>query len=178
MGWASHTSQVSHAVSHTTPGLSVADLLIVVGSRSLAGSDHLPPHPTGRAEVERAIRAEQVHLPRPTILSGGADGVDRWSRELAERDGLPWVEYLPEGIRRCSWEDDRRWSPVAVHPLVRNERIIRAGTDALARGYRVRLIAVVDDRPMPPGVRATRGADQCLGLGERAGLVCKRWPVV
>lgn len=145
-------------------------VLLVSGSRSLARSVEA----SGWAKAQIASRLDrlasggaEVH-----VLSGGADGPDQWAVELASKRSLSWVAYTPAGWRLSNTSPQRRWSERSVHPLARNEVLVKCALAAVKMGWSALVLGLVD------AGSATHGTEHTLGLAKDAELIVERcdWP--
>jgi hypothetical protein len=134
-------------------------VLLVTGSRALA--DLREGERWARGILRSIIDAAALRHREVMVLAGGASGPDRWATQECSR----WVEYLPDGRRRSSFEPERRWSAEPVHPHRRNEAMVRAVVRARDAGWAVQVIA------LRAQWSRTDGTGHCARCARRAGLV-------
>lgn len=144
-----------------------ARILLVTGSRVLAGSD--------REQTARALLSALVFaLPdRSIVVTGDAPGPDAWAIESATSSLLSlrrrvyaldgWV-YDERGERARRWHLDK----TAPSPLDRNEVMVREVAEQRAKGAHVEVFG------MEAVWSATRGTAHTLGKARAAGLPITR----
>jgi hypothetical protein len=139
----------------------VPDLFFVVGSPALAA------HPTGDPWACLLLQGFfNATDPSTLVLTGGAEGPERWAIEQADECGLHWLVQRPDGVLHTSRSEPARWAPAPVSTEAHHQALIKTALDYQRDGRTVHVVALLW------GVNEE--LDALLARVEQAGLRVER----
>jgi len=152
-------------------------IYVVSGSRSLADT------PWGESWVCQTLRS--IFSPTDVLMTGYAEGPDRWSLHIANDLGMPWYSYHQSGNINVSngtvrsWCKGRRDPPSGMDPhwkwkewfLFRDSVLVEHAAKFARKGLTVEVLGFVDPNSPTQGTAAT------LTMSEKNNLKVNRVPL-